>query len=317
MRSKRVKSWAVGVAMTFSAGAIVFGDTNLPVEIPPLVILTNHSPIYLRDMSGVPGLPGGVTLDSPVETTNFVSVLNRGNVPDTQGAVGTNMLVALHNDNHHVQTWLGSSLVSTTLRQFWTNSGFQTAFDPRVVYEPYNHRWIATSVTDYYTTNSYLLIGVSVTSNPTNGWYQCKIKTDDTNEYWADYPTLGFNKDWIVVQVNMVKLATGNVSNSHVYVFNKTSLYSGVFSSPKVFTNDQANAAGGETPAMTYDNSLAAVYLVQDSAKNDLDRAEGGQGICEGRFRGSVSKVHPDIGSAGTGAGKRAGAGGERRAEGG
>ena len=47
-------------------------------------------------------------------------------------------------------------------------------FDPRMVYDPYNNRWIACAVVENDSSNSGILIGVSRTSNPTNtsdvGW---------------------------------------------------------------------------------------------------------------------------------------------------
>lgn len=53
----------------------------------------------------------------------------------------------------------------------------------------------------------------------------------------------------------------GAFSRSHIYVFNKTNLYAGNFTSPTLFTNTLN--AGTEFPAVTYDNSVSTLYLVQ------------------------------------------------------
>lgn len=124
-------------------------------------------------------------------------------------------------------------LQTNTLRQFWTSTNiatFAAVNDPRVVYDPYEHRWIATAMSDPGTTNSTVLIGVSLTSNPTNGWNLRQVKADTNNLRWADYPTLGFNKSWIVVQANILSIGTNLLpAHSHIYVFDKTNLYAGNF----------------------------------------------------------------------------------------
>jgi hypothetical protein len=50
---------------------------------------------------------------------------------------------------------------------------------------------------------------------------------------------------------------------------------------------------GEQVRALINGGAGATVALAWDSAKNDLNWAEGSQGISEGRFRGSVSKVNP------------------------
>src|SRR5207249_3582654 len=97
------------------------------------------------------------------------------------------------------------------------------AFDPRALYDPFSDRWLTSAATDsVIPTNSSVLIGVSRTSNPTNfsdpGWNLRQIKVDTNRAFWADYPTLGFNKDWVVLQANLVAIDT-NEQRSHIYVF--------------------------------------------------------------------------------------------------
>ena len=45
---------------------------------------------------------------------------------------------------------------------------------------------------------------------------------------WSDYPTVGFNKKWIVVQVNVFAYPGQRVRRElAIYVFNKAELYAG------------------------------------------------------------------------------------------
>src|SRR6266566_4008918 len=55
---------------------------------------------------------------------------------------------------------------------------------------------------------------------------------------------------------------------SHFYVFNKTNLYAGNFTNPTLLVDTNSNLAGNEFPAVTYDNSLATLHIVEEVAGN-------------------------------------------------
>jgi hypothetical protein len=210
-------------------------DTNEPVFVPNRSVLSNNSPTYFTIRAMAPSTPTASSLpQSPADATNFLAMLSNQElnfVPDTHGAVGTNVVMGIFNNGVTFHTRSGAVIRTNTLRDFWTSTNiapYQRVFDPRVVYDPYYHRWIAVAATDNDSTNSTILIGVSLTSNPTNAWNMRQIKADTNNLRWADYPTIGFNKDWIVVQANMIYVSPNALPlHSHIYVFNKTNLYTG------------------------------------------------------------------------------------------
>src|SRR5207244_509995 len=141
---------------------------------------------------------------------------------------------------------------------------------PKVVYDPYNNRWIFTTCANPETINSSILIGVSQTSDPTGVWHLYRVDADATNTGWADFPSIGFNKDWIVVQVNLFSLGSGSYINSHIYAFNKADLYAG---GTGQYTLLEDNTGGfSQAPSITYDNTHPAIYLVED-----WDGNSGGQ----------------------------------------
>ena len=171
------------------------------------------------------------------------------------------------NTQVRIQTRGGATVTTMTLAQFWNSpniGSFTEVFDPRIVYDPYNQRWIASAAVEPQSSNSGILIGVSLTSNPTNGWNLRRVKTDATSERWADYPMLGFNKDWIVVSANLwFTPAYGNAfDSSEFYVFDKTNLYAGSFTNPTLLAS--TSNSGNEFPTVTYDNSLSTLYILQD-----------------------------------------------------
>jgi hypothetical protein len=172
------------------------------------------------------------------------------------------------NTQVRVLTRSGATITTLTLSNFWTGTNigsFTEVFDPRIVYDPYNNRWIASAAVEPSSSNAGILIGVSRTSNPTNtgdaGWNLRRVKADSSSLKWGDFPMLGFNKDWIVVSANMF-LNTGAFDRENFYVFNKTNLYAGGFTSPTLLTD--TNFPGNEFPAVSQDNSSSTLYLVQN-----------------------------------------------------
>lgn len=270
---------SLGLSLTQS----VFAQSAIPYQqLPPRDVLTNAEVTFLEDFSHPPTPPGGgpPAQNSPGTTADFQGLTddNTAFPPDTHGAIGTNFVVTMLNTQVRFQTRAGTTVQTMSLPQFWTSTNigsYSVVFDPRILYDPYNHRWIASAVVNYDSSNSGILIGVSRTSNPTNtgdaGWNFRRVKADSASQRWADYPMLGFNKDWIVVSANMWwTSASGNsgFDRDNFYVFNKTNLYAGNFTSPTLLADTNGTLAGNEFPTVTYDNALSTLYLVQNTRGN-------------------------------------------------
>lgn len=174
--------------------------------------------------------------------------------PDTHGAAGPNHLMVTLNSQVRIQDRSGNVLSTVTLFDFWRGlsaGGNDAPFDPRILYDPYADRWITTAVGNFYRS---LLVGVSQTGDPTGRWNLYRIDPDPLN---VDFPTLGFNKDWIVVQ-GALFTSTFQYS-SRIWVFGKADLYAGGSGS---FTSISGEGIGG-WPAVTLDRDVSALYLVQ------------------------------------------------------
>jgi hypothetical protein len=138
--------------------------------------------------------------------------------PDTQGAVGLDKVFVNTNQNYRVQNkTTGAPLSTVSIDTFWAASGGAGVFDPRITYDPYNQRWILAAASDSGTTNSSIILAVSQTSDPQGAYYVYRFvvgcaKGDagcSTSGEWADFPMLGFNKNWIVVSMNMFEVNGG------------------------------------------------------------------------------------------------------------
>ncbi len=139
-------------------------------------------------------------------------------VPDTMGGVGSDHIVELINGRYTVYDKdTGAELETSTLDDFWSNSGVQIdrfTFDPRVLYDPFSERWFAVSVDDARGVDNSILLAVSETSDPTDGWKGYDIDGDLEDKRWADFPMLGFDAEGVYVSANMFDIPKQGVENS-------------------------------------------------------------------------------------------------------
>jgi uncharacterized repeat protein (TIGR01451 family) len=182
--------------------------------------------------------------------------------PDTHGAVGPGHLMTVLNTQVRIQRRDGAVLSTVSLDGFWASVGTPSAFDPRILYDPYGSRWIFAAAANGNSTTSAMLIGVSQTSDPTGFWNLFSVDVTGTGN-WADFPSVGFNKDWIVVNMNLFTVgANPSAVQSNIWVLTKSSLYNNSNSSAPFRLFTDTGGSSTLVPAMTYDATLATLYLV-------------------------------------------------------
>jgi hypothetical protein len=212
-----------------------------------------------------PLAPSAPLVASPAPSSSFMALddNNYSIPPDTHGAVGPNHLMTTLNSQVRIQNRSGGVISTVSLNSFWSGVAPGAAtFDPKIFYDPYGQRWIFVTCANSRSANSAILIGASQTSDPTGNWNLYMFDVDASNLLWFDYPSLGFNKDWVVLNGNFFSMA-GAFDHSSVYVFTKSTLYSGGALSFRLFALPSTEG-GVIVPAVTYDNSLATLYLLQD-----------------------------------------------------
>jgi concanavalin A-like lectin/glucanase superfamily protein len=191
--------------------------------------------------------------------------------PDMGGAVGPNHVMTALNSQVRIQDKSGTIVSTVTLNGFFSPLvGAAAVFDPKVLYDPFAERWIITAPANSFSATSSLLIAVSSTNDPTSPWTGYAFDVDATDTRWFDYPSVGFNKNWIVVTGTLFPVSSGP-TNSQVYVFDKAALYAGP-SPATVFIRPQSEGYV-ICPAITLDNSVSTEYLV-----NDFNPNSGGNG---------------------------------------
>lgn len=214
-------------------------------------------------------LPPTPSVPSPAPAASFEALGDDGTAipPDTQGAVGPNHLMVALNNNVRIQNRTTGAQIGSivTLEDFWSSTTASGVFDPKLAYDHMAGRWIFCATSNKRSAGSSLLIGTSDTSDPTGTWDLYRVDADATDTYWADYPSVGFNKDWIVVTYNAFLNSDDAFVQSDILAFKKVDLYDGTGATHTIFHDDGASTLA---PALTFDNSLATMYLAQNFIGN-------------------------------------------------
>jgi hypothetical protein len=205
----------------------------------------------------------------PVVTigANFEGSNPAGNPPDTDGAVGPHHFVEFLNDHYRVYDKSGAVLQEASAQQFWLAAGPYVAgsFDPRVVYDPGSGRWFAVAA-DLIAQPNNMLVAVSKTSDPTQGWQSILIPSDPTGQSWADFPRIGVDQDTVYLHADMFPLAAGGLHGEY-FVLPKSDLLQATptAANATAFADSFADPpAFVATPAVAYGSSGSEPFLSSD-----------------------------------------------------
>ena len=192
--------------------------------------------------------------------------------PDITSAVGFDHIFMATNDGFRVSDKNGNNLWQETNTQsggFWATIDKTDLFDPVLTYDPDAKRWIYVIDTDRKSDTSAFLIAVSQGSDPLGGWYLYRIDADGDNNQWMDYPTVGFNNNWIVVSGNMFPIAgTSGSYSGRVWAINKSQLYAGGSVGYSVFNNTSYTST--IHPSRVYDASQNDLWCATTSGTNSI-----------------------------------------------
>ncbi|MCK9452408.1 MAG: PKD domain-containing protein [Bacteroidales bacterium] len=239
---------------------------------------------------------------SPAPDTNFLGLYDSGNSipPDVNGAPGPDHLMVTLNTQVRIQDRVGADLGTVSLGIFWNDLPGSGTFDPKIIYDFEEDRWVFVTCAGSTPGESRIYMGVSANSDPSGDWNLYSYIADPANQVWFDYPSMGFNDKWIVVSGNMF----GSGFYSTVYVFDKHAMYAG--DAVPGFTRFTTTQGFTLVPAVTFDAEEENVYLI--SAANG---SQGGNGyirlfkvfgeLAEPQFEliGSVGTPNPWAGSVG------------------
>ena len=170
---------------------------------------------------------GGDRSPFPEGDEGFIAFTSTGwGPPDPHLAVGPNHLVAMVNGGIAFLDKAGNRLYQNEINGssgFWGSVGSSgTVFDPEVIFDPHDQRFIAMACEDT-SSNSYFLLAVSDDDNPEGDWYKYRI---DTTAYAADFldsPNLAVDDEAVYLSGD----AWTSAANYFIYIMDKTPLLSG------------------------------------------------------------------------------------------
>lgn len=258
-----------------------------PVALPAELLTRKEQPAVSSVLAPLAS-PTGIS-PPPSQTFKGQELLGNTIPPDTGGAVGTTHVVTVTNDRLRIFDRNGVVLSTVTLNSFWAGVSLEggaavNAFDPKMLFDRFNNRFIFISSANPQSLSSAVLIAVTQTADPNGVWFRYAIDGDPTataaGGHWIDYPTIGLNKNWIVIMENVFNFGTAGSGyfGPQIYVVDKQNAYTGPvaltaslfqasFSSTCLTSaTPELELACGFTmaPAVTEDNTANTEYLVED-----------------------------------------------------
>ncbi len=225
--------------------------------------------IYRQPKTYTTTKESGNRIISPIPDTTFAGLMDNGNSipPDVNAAAGPMHLMQTLNTDVRISDKLGNELFTTSLDAWWADLPGGSTFDPKIVFDPYQNRWIMITPSGSTATTSKMYIGVSTTENPLDDWNFYWIETDPESILWFDYPNLGFNKKWISIG-GIMRNSAFEAVEFVVFTFDKLSAYAGEEEvSLSRFTTTIGSAI---VPASTYDSLSEDLYLISTGNGNYL-----------------------------------------------
>lgn len=166
-------------------------------------------------------------IPSPTPSASFPVLDDDGtrSTPNPSAAVSPNHLMVMADSQTRILTKTGDVIRTVSTASFWSSLGSSLVFESRGFYDTDSNRFVFVILADPQTANSALLLAVSQTSDPTGNWTLSRVRFDPQGQVFADWPNLGFNKDWVVVTANAFNVAPpNNFNRAQIYVFDKSKL---------------------------------------------------------------------------------------------
>lgn len=248
----------------------VFGEAGSALRLRSKLDHARHP----APQAAIP-FPDPTVSEFPIIGVNFLGLLDNLaiNPPDTHGAVGLSHLMTMLNTQVHIQTKAGVGVSGwpVDLEAFWSVTGEDFLFDPRLIYDPLSGRWMATVVSEFA-----IHLAIHPGPDPSAGsWSFFTIPADPMNVNFPDFPDIGCNVNWVALTAIMYDNNSDAFSGSAMWVIERPIPLAGpavVHAFPPGF--DSVGGAHGIAlrPCLTFD-SVNALHIVDSS--NFVDGATG------------------------------------------
>lgn len=218
------------------------------------------------------GWPANYTQGTPND--NDIAISNNGII-----ATSVNTNIRFYNDTG---MYLSGKSLSSIARHFISKkdtSALNRTFDPRVIYDPEQDRFILVFMQGSSSVDTRIVVGFTQTNDPTKLWNFYIIPGNITGDSsWSDYPIISITKDELFITVNRLKDDTywkNGFIESYVWQVDKIKGYNGDSLFKKVYYDIKynGNAIWSMCPAKggskSYGPGLSLFSVKPDKLIND------------------------------------------------
>ena len=156
-------------------------------------------------------VPVGDAIAAPPVTRGFSAsfspLISGGagyNPADASGAAGPRHVVGVFNNSLSIHDRNGTQLSLVSIYQFWHDPTFADTFlfDPRVIYDAGNDRWVMALLSDVNLRQGNLFLAISATGDPTAAWRRFRIPISADPNVDGDFTRMAATADQIVITLN-------------------------------------------------------------------------------------------------------------------
>ncbi|MEO8268697.1 MAG: hypothetical protein ABI557_03190, partial [Aureliella sp.] len=172
------------------------------IKVNPLALMTRSR---VEVGAFTPSTLGAGVLPPPTVVTSFAGLNANDNPylvspPDTILAVGPSQVIEAVNNSLRIFSKDGTVQLTQSLDDFFAPLGVPSAGDPLVAYDDMASRWYVVAIDGSSPDN--LLLAVSNTSDPLDGFAEMHRVAVASPGGFADFPKIGFNADAVVLEAN-------------------------------------------------------------------------------------------------------------------
>ncbi|MFY0672796.1 MAG: T9SS type A sorting domain-containing protein [Bacteroidia bacterium] len=148
------------------------------------------------------------TPPTPFVLRNFKANPYRGIPNDNSMAISNGgMIISCINSTFHVYDTDGNLLEGKSLNAIGQELEVEfRKYDPRVIYDPNNDRFVMTYLNGSNPDETVLTIGFSKTNDPTDGWNLYTLPGNPLDDdSWSDYPMISLTGDELFYTINLLR----------------------------------------------------------------------------------------------------------------
>ena len=157
--------------------------------------------------------------------------------PDPIIAAGPNHVVVAVNSKWAVFTKSGALIFQSSAVSWFrsqladVHAGSLLPYDPQVAYDHFRGRWILVYSATDVESQSWILLSVSSSSDPTASWYSWALRGDANGTIpvanFSDFPALGYDDTAIYIATNQFRYSDTAFEYAKIRVLTKDPLYAG------------------------------------------------------------------------------------------